>query len=605
MKHKRTVALWMLALLMLLAEIGVFGSGVSLSPTAYAAASDNSQNMQYIKNPDYQSPYYIVVYTGSQSAVVYGKDKNGAYNQLIKSFTVSTGKKKSTPTRTGLYKIRAQYRWKTLMGPCYGQYSSSISESYLFHSVPYVKKTINSMNNSYYDNLGKDASHGCIRMCVRDCKWIYDNCPIGTQVRVVNDSGPAGDPVPKRKTGAQYSGWDPTDKWAAGNPYFKDGAGSDETAPVKPVSNPKTYEVNVRKDVSQAIQYGDNVKFTFRQEGKLTYQWYFKKAGQTSWNVWKGRTHSSETVTPNESWNGIQIRCEAKDGAGKAVSSGVAAISFTNLVTVLSQPANVTVKTGANATFTVKAVGAGLTYQWYYKKAGQTAWSLWKGRTHASETSTFNATWDGMQVYCAVRSSGGATVNSNTAKITVPDAPGITKQPSDVTVNAGQSFTMTVAAKGNGLSYQWYYKKAGQTAWTLWKGKTGASVTVASKAGWNGMQVYCEVKDASGSSVRSATAKLTVKTAKLSITAQPKSVSVKTGATAKFTVKAAGTELSYQWYYKKSGAKSWTKWKNKTSATVSLKAAKGWNKAQFYCMVKDGSGKSIKSNAAKLTVKTK
>ena len=57
-------------------------------------------------------------------------------------------------------------------------------------------------------------------MCVRDCKWIYDNCDIGTQVRIVTDSGPEGPGVPKRKSDSKYSGWDPSDKWASGNPYF-------------------------------------------------------------------------------------------------------------------------------------------------------------------------------------------------------------------------------------------------------------------------------------------------------------------------------------------------------------------------------------------------
>ena len=188
--------------------------------TTVKAPIDDSKNIEYIKDPDYKSKYYIVVYTGSQSAVVYGKDDTGAYNIKIKAFTVSTGRIGSTPTRKGVYRIRAKYRWRELMGPCYGQWCSSISPSYLFHSVPYDKKRPDSLYNASYNNLGKAVSHGCIRMCVRDCKWIYDNCPIGTQVHVVWTSGPAGEGVPKRKSGSKYSGWDPSDKWSEGNPYF-------------------------------------------------------------------------------------------------------------------------------------------------------------------------------------------------------------------------------------------------------------------------------------------------------------------------------------------------------------------------------------------------
>ena len=130
--------------------------------TETSVPDDESKNVEYIKDPDYKSKYYIVVYTGSQSAVVYGKDNSGAYNVIIKAFTVSTGKS-STPTRKGMYKIRAKYRWRLLMGPCYGQYSSSIGSSYLFHSVP--TKADGSYNLKEAAKLGKSTgSHGCIRL---------------------------------------------------------------------------------------------------------------------------------------------------------------------------------------------------------------------------------------------------------------------------------------------------------------------------------------------------------------------------------------------------------------------------------------------------------
>lgn len=173
-----------------------------------------------IKNPNYKSKYYIVVYTGSQSVVVYGKDSTGAYSQIVTTFTCSTGNKASSPTRKGVYAVRTKYKWKILMGGVYGQYSCGISPDYLFHSVPYAAKDPSTLYDASYNNLGRAVSHGCIRLCVRDAKWIYDNVPIGTQVNVVWTSGPAGPGVPKRKSGAKYSGWDPSDKWSEGNPYF-------------------------------------------------------------------------------------------------------------------------------------------------------------------------------------------------------------------------------------------------------------------------------------------------------------------------------------------------------------------------------------------------
>ena len=186
--------------------------------TTTTAAAANSLIMQ-LQPTDHSAKYFIVVYKGSQSVVVYGKDDNRDYTSKVKVFTCSTGAS-SSPTRTGNYHIRAKYRWRALVGGVYGQFSSSISSSYLFHSVPYYRQDPSTLEDEEYDKLGSPASKGCIRMCVRDCKWIYDNCAIGTQVSIVNDSGPSGPGVPARQRASDHSGWDPSDRWASGNPYF-------------------------------------------------------------------------------------------------------------------------------------------------------------------------------------------------------------------------------------------------------------------------------------------------------------------------------------------------------------------------------------------------
>lgn len=195
---------------------------VSSSPEEDDDAGDTyvlGVDAEDVKNPNYQSKYYIVVYTGSQSTVVYGKDAAGAYNQIIKCFTCSTGKN-SSPTRTGMYKVKAKYLWRLLVGNVYGQYSSAIGNNYLFHSVPYDKMDSSTIDDDEYDKLGAPASHGCIRLCVRDSKWIFDNVPIGTQVNIVKKEGPSGEPIPQRNPDKLYNGWDPSDEWASGNPYF-------------------------------------------------------------------------------------------------------------------------------------------------------------------------------------------------------------------------------------------------------------------------------------------------------------------------------------------------------------------------------------------------
>ena len=83
------------------------------------------------------------------------------------------------------------------------------------------------------------------------------------------------------------------------------------------------------------------------------------------------------------------------------------------------QPQSKTINLGDTMKISLTAQGNGLTYQWYYKKKGATSWSLWKNHTHASESVTPNATWNGIQLYCKVKDSSGNTVNSNIAVVTI------------------------------------------------------------------------------------------------------------------------------------------------------------------------------------------
>ncbi|MBQ5544788.1 MAG: L,D-transpeptidase [Clostridia bacterium] len=175
-------------------------------------------NDEYPGVPYSTTKYLVVVYLGSQSTVVYEPDEDGLYNIVVKRFTCSTGSD-DTPTDTGIYRARAKYRWRFMNG-VYGQYCTSISTRYLFHSVPYKKKDVSTLKNEEYDKLGSPASHGCIRMCVRDCKWMYDNIPLGTEVRITQESGPYGPGVPRRITDPVHDGWDPSDRWALNSPYF-------------------------------------------------------------------------------------------------------------------------------------------------------------------------------------------------------------------------------------------------------------------------------------------------------------------------------------------------------------------------------------------------
>ena len=352
-----------------------------------------------------------------------------------------------------------------------------------------------------------------------------------------------------------------------------------------------------------SVMSGDTASFTVKASGTgLKYQWYYKKKGASAWSLWKGHTTATTSGTANDTWDGMQVYCAVSNSAGITVDSNPATVTVNAELKITSQPQNITVNSGDSVTFTVKASGVGLKYQWYYKKKGVSTWSKWGTRTTASTTATSNDSWDGMQVYCNVTDSKGTSIHSNTATVTISATLKITQQPQSQSKTLGESLTISVKASGLGLKYQWYFKKKGQTEWSVWNGRTHASETCTPNDTWNGIQLYCLVKDSAGNSVKSSAATITV-TQKFKIITQPSDVVVKSGDTAKFTVKASGTGLKYQWYYKKSGCStSWTVWNGHTTATTTATANTSWDGMQVYCKITDATGSTLTSKAALITI---
>ena len=182
--------------------------------TTAAGAAGNVDNSS-IKGT---SPYYLKVNRTQNVVIVYQKDSNGQYNIPVKAMVCSVGL--NGKTETGTFKVGdqqgkpAKSRWRQLTGGVYGQYITRFNGSILFHSVPYYSQDPSDLEYEEYNKLGTAASAGCVRLCVRDAKWIYDNCPAGTPVTVYDSSAaePLAKPSAKKiDVNSPNRGWDPTD----------------------------------------------------------------------------------------------------------------------------------------------------------------------------------------------------------------------------------------------------------------------------------------------------------------------------------------------------------------------------------------------------------
>ncbi len=199
----------------------------------------------------------------------------------------------------------------------------------------------------------------------------------------------------------------------------------------------------------------------------------------------------------------------------------------------------------------------------------------------------------------------GAVVSEANFQIFIAETPEIKQQPANVTAAAGGTATFRVTATG-AESYQWQASTDGGKTWknSGASGSKTATTSFTAAAAHNGYLFRCIVTGA-GESVTSSAAKLTVSSSSggLTITTQPSGVSVTAGSTATFRVAAAGA-ASYQWQASTDGGKTWKNSGangNKT-ATLSFTAAASHNNYQFRCVVKNSSGQSAISSAAKLTV---
>ena len=178
-------------------------------------SSGNESEASYVlatgKSVEGKNPYLIRINRVENNVTVYMMDEDEVYSLPARAMVCSTG----TATPIGSFNTFNRGTWRSLFGGVAGQYVTDIVGDILFHSVPYFSMDKGNLEYEEYNKLGTKASLGCIRLCVRDAKWIFDECPIGTTVEIYDkegDPGPLGKPEPiKIDVNDERRGWDPTD----------------------------------------------------------------------------------------------------------------------------------------------------------------------------------------------------------------------------------------------------------------------------------------------------------------------------------------------------------------------------------------------------------
>ena len=180
-----------------------------------------------------------------------------------------------------------------------------------------------------------------------------------------------------------------------------------------------------------------------------------------------------------------------------------------------------------------------------------------------------------------------------------PVALEIITQPTDAKAAIGETVSVTVEAKGEGLKYQWYFKNAGATSFSKSSIKEATYETEMNTTR-AGREIYCEIKDAHGNVVTTDTVKLIrVVKEELAITKQPADATAALGEKISITVEAKGEDLKYQWYFKNASGTSFSKSSIKT-AVYETEMDKTRAGREVYCVITDALGNNVTTDTVKL-----
>lgn len=160
---------------------------VVLVPKGFKGPGENANYWQQFSSPEMYDAWrmaqgmssqtnYLILINNAACRVFIFQGSKGNWTPLH-DWVCSPGKP-STPTVRGFYNVAAR---GTHFGEdkgytCY--YWTQFYGDYLFHSILYYPYSMRVQEGE----LGKQLSHGCVRLSIENARWIYDNIPRGTRV---------------------------------------------------------------------------------------------------------------------------------------------------------------------------------------------------------------------------------------------------------------------------------------------------------------------------------------------------------------------------------------------------------------------------------------
>ncbi len=335
---------------------------------------------------------------------------------------------------------------------------------------------------------------------------------------------------------------------------------------------------------SQTVCAGQPTAFSVVAGGTdITYQW--RRNGEPI----LGATGPQYVIPATYVENMGDFDCVVTAICGEPAVSAAATITVHRAPTVLGSTGDVTICRGQVASFSVEAIGEGLTYQW--RKNGTPI----EGATKP----TFNLTaqpYSAGAYDCVVSGICEPSSTTEPARLTVNLDPIISEQPISRTVTLGGSVTFKVTAFGGGvLTYQW--QKDGINM----PGKTSSTLTIDNISTTDVAEYSCIIH---GTICSEFEPTITDKASLILnippvIIKNPENVSVCENAKATLSVTAGGLGLGYQW------RKNGTPIPGANGRDLVIENATAADAGSYDCVVTAPSlGTPLVSTAATVTINT-
>lgn len=309
----------------------------------------------------------------------------------------------------------------------------------------------------------------------------------------------------------------------------------------------------------------------------LTYQWQVDNGNGNGFadigsiGAYSGTTTARMQITGTLAvLNGHQYRVQISSMTGstpcQVVSSDVVILTV-NPVTIIDtggQPASASTCPGGGVTFSVRASGVALTYQWQENTGSGFADVTNSGNYSGVTTATLSITGatialTGRRYRVMIQGGCGSVMSDGAATLSVVAGFSISGQPAGVAVCPGGAASFAVSTTAGSLTYQWQ-EDAGSGFQDLpasgtYSGVTSSALVVNNVSTSLDRRRYRVVIQSSGcASVTSdGAAVLTVKAPPVIITS-PSDIALCLGESNNMTVAASGPAVTYQWQADGSGS---------------------------------------------------